>query len=234
MQLRELDWAVPLRESKYGAHWRLFVCPLLLSIPATAIWHAYSAHTFPFLKLWLGLVTGALLGLIPGVYWQLKEPKRRGRTSGRFLAFGFAVNAICAGVAFFLMAPDLDSQERERALIRSLSAADISELFIQIDDAPGRFVQDAACITSLTALTRRAELFYPSHEGSKFEFQIEFHCRNGAVLEYRGRVPERHTNDISLDFHGYFGWHEIIIPGGRLWLDEVPRARPIGHVSGGG
>lgn len=225
MQLRELDWAAPLRGQRFAKHWRLLVCQLLLSIPAAGIWNAYSPHTFWFHKLWAGLVTGALVGLIPGGYWQLRDPKRRAQTSGRFLVFGFIATAVFAAVAALLMAPDLDSQERQRALIRSLSAADISELFIQIDDRPALSVRDAASIASLAALTRDAELFYPNHEGSKFDFRLEIHCQNGAVLEYRGRVPERHIDDISLDFHGYFGRHAIIVPGGRLWLEEANRAR---------
>lgn len=225
MQLRELDWARSPWKPKIGAHWRLIVCQTLVSIAAAAIWNAHSPHTFPFLKLWMGFATSSLGAMIPGVYWQLRDPKRRSQTSGRFLALSFVISAVCLAVAFFLIAPDLDAQERERALVRSLTASDISELSIRIEDEPGRRIRNAASISSLTALTRSAELFYPSHEGSKFEFQIEIHCRNGAVLEYRGRVPERHTNDISLDFHGYFGWHEIIIPGGRGWLDEVAPAR---------
>ena len=236
MQLRELDWAAPLRGPRIAKHWRLLVCQLLASIPAVGIWNEYSPHTFWFEKLWAGLATGSLVGLIPGGYWQLREPKRRGQTSGRSLVFGFVATAVFAAVAALLMKPDLDAQERQRALIRSLSAADIGELFIQIDGQTRRRVRDAASIDSLAALTQDAELFYPSHEGSKFEFDLEIHCRNGAVLEYRGRVPERHTDDISLDFRGYFGWHAIIIPGGRLWLDEAYASaviKPVSSLSAG-
>lgn len=225
MQLRELDRAAPLRGLRIANHWRLLVCQLLVSIAAAAIWNAYSPHTFWPFKLWMGFASGSLVAMLPGSYWQLREPKRRSQTSVRFLAFNFAMSAVLLAVAALLMAPDLDAQERQRALIRSLSAADISELFIQIEGKPRRHVRDAASIAALAALTHDAELFYPNHERSKFEFRLEIHCRNGVVLEYRGRVPERHTDDISLAFHGYFGWHEIIIPGERLWLDEAGRAR---------
>ena len=43
------------------------------------------------------------------------------------------------------------------------------------------------------------------------------------MLEYNGGIPERHQNDISLSFRGYFTWSDIIIPDGRQWLDAVVR-----------
>jgi hypothetical protein len=221
--LRGLDWDTSARKINIADHWRLLICTLGGSTLATLIWHAFFPHTLWFTKLWTGFSTGMSAGMIPGTMWQLHADKRRSITSGWFIVMGVFGWGLFACISLILWAPDLHAQEQERSKIRSLVAADISAIFVRLDDQRTCRIEDAATIASFVHHTKEAELFYPSHEGSARRLEIAIFNRDGTSLQYDGRVPERHQNDFSLGFRGYFVWTEIIIPGGRQWLDSVCR-----------
>lgn len=219
--LRQLDWDTSLNKVNIADHWRVLLCAAVGAVPATLIWHTFFPHTFWFIKLWTGFATGATAGVFPGLWWQVRDNERRPSTSGRFAAtciFGWGALAV---ISVFCWMPDLHAQEKERARIRSLAVADISSISIRIDGRRFRHIQDPELFASFVACSKHAELFYPSHEGSTIKFQIVIFRNNGSSLEYDGRVPERHQDDFSLEFRGYFVSTEIIVPGGREWLDSL-------------
>ena len=80
---------------------------------------------------------------------------------------------------------------------------------------------DVEVVEGFCQLVRKAELFYPSHEGSTKEIELSLILSNGEKLDFPSRVPERHRNDLSLQYRGPSNWNEIIIPGGRRWIESA-------------
>ncbi|MEZ6193768.1 MAG: hypothetical protein R3C45_21200 [Phycisphaerales bacterium] len=225
--LQALDWKTSARKSRMGDHWRILIWLVLGGITSTLTWHLCSPHTLWLEKLWAGMATGFAAGMVPGTIWQLRVSERWPSTSGWFIIMGFGGFGLFATIALLLIAPDLHAQEQQRVFIRSLNAEQISGISVTVDHHPTVQIIDARQIESFTNHTRHAELFYPSHEGSNLEFEITITGNDGQSWYYKGRIPERHGDDISFDFYGYLGWSEVIIPGGRQWLDSVSTSNNI-------
>ena len=215
--LQGLDWNTWPTKIRIATHWRLLTCVLTGFIIATLIWHTLFPHTLGFNKIWGGFATGATAGMLPGTKWQLYSDTRRAETSGWFVVVGVCFWGLLACISLFQLAPQLYAQEQELAMIRSLAAADISGISVKLSDQRLQRIEDAETISQLVRCTKRARLFYPSHESSTRRFEITIVCVNGKRLRYKGRVPERHMDDFSLRFRGC----GIIIPGGRRWLDAL-------------
>ena len=218
---RDLDWRTSSKDVNVIKHWRVALCVVVGGLVATLIWQTFFPHTFWFVKLWAGFATGATAGMFPGTWWQTRDEGRRRVTSGKFIAIGTSAWGLFALIAIFLIAPELQAQESERFLIRSLTASDISFIEVSVDGGSTMRIQDATPIASFVAHSKQAELFYPSHEGSQIELQIVIHRKNESLLKYDCRVPEHHGSDLSLRIRGYFFESEIIVPGGRSWLDSL-------------
>ncbi len=216
-----LDWETSARSCNVGGHWRMLLCVVLGGIISLFIWQLCWPHTLWFTKFCAGMTTGFAVGMVPGTIWQLRVRERWPATSGWFIVMGFGGCGLFAGFALIFVAPDLHAQEQQRGFIRSLTAAEISDVWVYVENNPGVHITDAQQIESFADHTRRAELFYPSHEGSYLEFEVTISGDDGQSWYYKGRVPERHRDDISLHFYGYFGWSEVIVPGGRQWLDSA-------------
>jgi hypothetical protein len=149
--------------------------------------------------------------------WRYFKQLRLRLADAVLYAVGLAVMFI---VAIAWVAPDLQSQEAERAKLRSLTANDISIISIR----SGERVTRCDAVDAINAFVERlhhSTLFYPSHEGSISEFQLSILLKDGTRLEYNGRVPERHQSDASLGFHGHSSWSEILVPDCRDWLAKV-------------
>ncbi len=219
--LRDLDWSKSAGGIYVRHHWRILFCIAIGVIAATLTWHAAFPHIFWFFKLWCGGATGALIGMIPGVWWQIADPERRPNTSGHFIFVCFFGGGIFAGISIFQLMPQFQSEETMRTRIRSLSAQDIVAIRIRIDDQPPESVQDTQDIASFVRHARNAELFYPSHEGATLDFQLNIELETGLVWKYNGAIRERHRNDLVLDFQAHIVQSHILIPNGRTWLDSV-------------
>jgi hypothetical protein len=177
-------------------------------------------HVHWFDKLWTGFATGGMVGLLVGYTWQLWDNDRRVLSSGRLLlTFALGWGAF-SGISLLMFAPDMRSQEFERAKIRSLSTDVIDAICVNLPKQPAKTIQAEQDITSFANLIKRAELFYPSHEASVLEFNLTILLQDGTQLDYPARVPERHLSDISIEFRGPSHIYEIIIPNGRRWLDK--------------
>lgn len=122
-----------------------------------------------------------------------------------------------------MLVPEFTSQEHERDEIRALSADRIRSVSVAFPDGRLHDVSDLESITRFAALLQRAELFFPSHEGSAEEFEILIVRDDTSVLQYQARVPERHLQDISLQFRSGVVESEILVPAARAWLRDVER-----------
>ncbi len=213
----EQDASSRLRQ--FVGNWRLQVRVAACVVVATAFWHWLYPHTFWFLKFWTGMATGAPVGVL----WYGSRYFRQLR-----LRRSDAVLYVLGGAALFFVAvvwvaPDLQSQEAERTKLRSLRSDDISIISIRSGERVSR-CEDADAIGSFVERLHRSTLFYPSHEGSRSEFQLSIHLKDGTRLEYNGRVPERHQSDVSLGFRGHSSWSEILVPDCSDWLAKVAPA----------
>jgi len=217
---RELEWGWS-NKFKMRDHWRILLCVVVGTLASTLIWNVLFPHTEGFAKLWAGFATGASVGMILGTCWQLSDNRRRPITSGRSLVIAIFFCCLFAGFSILLMAPEMDAQEEELTRIRSLGTGDILAISVRIKGRRSRHIEDPELIESFVAHSNRAGLFFPSHEGSTVEFQITIHRTDGAPLRYDGRVPECHQDDFSLSFRGRFVWSEVVLPGGRQWLDSA-------------
>ena len=119
-ELSETDWDTSPVKINIGDHWRVLLCIVVGSLAATLILHAFFPHTSWFRKFTNGDPIGATVGMIPGTWWQLRDYKRRPRTSGWFVVVGILAWGLLAGSSIFRAVPDLYSQENELAQIRSL------------------------------------------------------------------------------------------------------------------
>ena len=218
---RELDWNASARRVKLGMHWRMLFCALLFIIFAIFVWNWLYPNTFWFMKLWAGLATGTFAGIIFGGIWQLCDHRRWPHTSGWFLLAGTMGMGIFASIAIVMFVPEFRDQELERSKIRSLKTTDIAMISVRVPGRGSRVIKDFDSIAMLISDAQHAELFFPSHERSVLDFQLTINLVNGVSLAYEARIPERHKDDMSLRFHAYFAMNELIVPGGRRWLDRV-------------
>ncbi|MEX1095146.1 MAG: hypothetical protein WED34_03805, partial [Planctomycetales bacterium] len=181
-------------------HWRLMLpIPVAVAISGMILHLAYQ-HTFWFLKLWCAVVLGTPVGMIAGHYWQTRAKERQLPYSMSQRVSFFAVSLLVAGIALFELVPDLRGQEAELARMRGLSVSDISEILLQLETGQDIRVDDPDLIRNFVAHSAVAELFYPSHEGRKQRFRLSIELSDGRVLSYDAGVPERHLDDLSLDF----------------------------------
>ncbi|OIO67500.1 MAG: hypothetical protein CO186_12620 [Zetaproteobacteria bacterium CG_4_9_14_3_um_filter_49_83] len=190
---QELDWKTPLTEIKLAESWRIVVCTALFSLLTIAVWHFFFPHTFMFMKLWASGVTGGAIGILVGLFWQLKDKDRRGRTSGLFI-FVFLGWSLFSLRAFFDLVPQMQVEELMRSEVRELSVKAIVGIQIQHHSSTV-MLSDQESINRLYQLASQAELFYPSHEGSLEEFDIQFSTMTGPWQRFSATVPERHPND---------------------------------------
>ena len=215
----KLDWSTPTAKIGLSGHWRIFLCILVAALLAMFVWHACFPNTFWFVKLWAGFATGSLSGVITGTWWQLRDCERHPKTSGRLLAFAAFAWGVLSLISLGLLAPDLYAQERERTIIRSLTLNDISAIAVSLDgQTPYRF-NETKKLDLFVNCAGNADLFYPNHEESTSEFEIAIYLTDGSLLQYDGRIPERHQSDFAIDFRDFFAKTEIIFPNGRKWLN---------------
>ena len=215
---QKLDWSTPMAKINFLVHWRIFLCISVAVAFAIFAWHVCFPNTFWFVKLWAGFATGGLIGVGLGTRWQLQDSERHPKTSGRFLAFATFAWGVFSLISLGLFAPDLYAQERERTTIRSLKIEDISAVTVSLDGQDIQRFEGFDELDLFVGYAADAELFYPSHEGSTRDFEIEIYLTNGNSLQYHGRIPEHHQNDFTIDFRGFFTRTEIIFPNGRKWL----------------
>jgi len=219
---QELDWTTPSKSAKWP--WRVSVCVLLSIGVATTFLHLLFPDTLWFIKFWIGLAVGTFIGMIPGVTWQLLDERRRPSTSGLLLRSLLLGTGLFSCISLFLLVPDLHGQEAERSRIRSLTAQDVAAISVTGEHGRVWRVRNPDSIAMFVSAAKQAELFYPSHESSITEFHLSVELVDGSSLDFEGRIPERHANDVSLSFRGYFAITELLLPGGRQWLDSVARA----------
>jgi hypothetical protein len=182
-------------------------------------------ETFWFEKFWMGAGIGLGVGAIFGSIWQTRDAVRRQKTSGWFLVsciFGWGA---FASIAVFDMVPDMKSQEIERDKIRSLESGNISRISFARDNKKLPSIESSEALNAFASLTKRAQLYYPSHESCSEDFDITIYMKTGSSLNYRGCVPERHTDDFTITFQAYSSIREIIVPNGRKWINDYAGAK---------
>jgi hypothetical protein len=221
--LSGLDWATPLKKIRLAAHGRQFLSVGIGAILSAIVWHLAFPFGYWFIKLWAGLTTGATFGMMVGTIWQLRDPGRRSVTSGWFVLTGIGGWGLFACVSLILLAPMLRAQEVQRSLMRSLDPAGISEILVSAEGRGERRIQDRERIGAFIALARHAESFHPDHEGTVSRFRVTIIRRGDAPLDYQGRVPTRHLNDLALQYRAGFSLSEILIRDGRKWVEEAAR-----------
>ena len=216
--IQGLDWKSPLLQINLYVHWRVWVGIVACVVVAVTAWHYQFPHADWFPKFWCGGATGGFVGLILGYVWQFKDEKRMSKSSGKLLIVaGIAWGSFCI-IALGFEAGNMKRAEITRTTIRSLTVDKIKRVDLFYPGQHVRKLDKSDDIASFIRLTKKAELFYPSHEPSKLEFRLHLVLTDGTILDYPARIPERHVHDISLEFPVS---NEIRIPEGRLWLDSV-------------
>jgi hypothetical protein len=216
-----LDLLTPARDASYAAHRRIFISVGIGAAVSVALWSVLFPDTFWFLRLWVGFATGAFVGLAFGSFWQLHLPARRMQTSADLLRTAFPAFGLFSLVAIFLFVPDLRAQEKELALFHSLSTQPIVSVTVAVPGRGERPIKSGLDLSEFMALTRNAQLFYPSHEGSILDFQLTLRFQDGTYRVFEARVPERHVADVAVRFHGYMAYNEILLPDARAWINKV-------------
>jgi len=196
-------------------HRRLLLSIAIGAALSSLIWWLAFPMGYWFLKLWGGTTTGAFLGLILGAIWQVRDASRRSRTSGKLLVQGLVGLGIFSAVSVGMLAPMMVLQEREVLMLRTLDPARISEARLE-----GRRL-DRKKLDEFLRLAKDAEVFHPDHEGTLQRFTLTLIRQGEAPREYEGRIPTKHTNDIALQFRTGAILSEILIKGGRKWLESV-------------
>jgi hypothetical protein len=188
---------------------------------ASLVWSLAFPIGFWFLKLWAGISTGGLLGLVLGMIWQLRDDRRRSQTSGKFLMHGMIALGLFSAVALFLMAPMMRAEQKQCFVLRSLDLSRISEARVSVQGREECRILDREKLDSFVTLAKNAEPFRPDHEGALMSFKLTLIPRGDSPLEYEGRIPTKHTDDIALQFRaGAMLKNEILIKGGRKWLED--------------
>ncbi len=218
--IQGLDWKTPLKSVNLATHWRIGLGILAFASLSTVIWHFLYPNTLWFLKLWTGFATGSVMGALAGVCWQFRDPNRQEKTSGWFLLTAFSVWGAFAVISIVILAPQMRTEESIRSEIRFMTSPDILSIVVNYS-TPREVTADKRHIEQLCMTANNAELFYPSHEGSLQEYGLTFFLRDGQVKHFQARIPERHPNDLSLGFSGPSHWAEIILPGGRKWIESI-------------
>lgn len=230
---RELDWKTPLKSVDMGRHWRIWLAIVVFSACSTRVWHTIFPHTDGFLKLWSGLATGSLMGTLAGMFWQFRDRSRRSLTSGKFLLTTFLAWGTFAAVSLVMLAPQMHAEEMVRREMRSLTAQTVLSIEVKTQ-ASRKVLNDRKTIDQFCKAASHAELFYPSHEGSVREYEISISLHDEQVRSFTARVPERHQNDLSLEFTGPSHCAELILPDGRKWMDSAMGPEEDSQHRGGG
>ncbi len=221
-QIRELDWKTPLKSFNVISHWRICLGILVFAALSVAILHMAFPHTQTFMKLWAGFSTGAVLGTLVGGYWQIRDKKHRKVTSGFFLLVAFFGWGLFATIAMSMVVPQMRAEEAMLTQIQSIHSRNLERIEIW-NGATSIVAEDKEIIDQFRAITTNAKLFYPNHEGATEEYELELHFTNHEPLVFQAHIPERHQNDISLSFRGPMSWANILIPGGRHWINSATK-----------
>ena len=190
-----LDWSTPLKRVNVGRHWRIWVCIVVFTVPAVAVWHLLYPNTFWFDKFWAGVV-GSFLGALIGSCWQLWDKNRRRETSGKLVGLLLITWGWFSMIAITVNGPQMKAEEAVLARLRAIKAGDIEAIEIQFANRPAVRVEDETETARFAELLPKAELFYPSHEGTIEEYRIALVMTDDERLEYIGDVRERHTGDL--------------------------------------
>ncbi len=217
--LQALDWVTPLRRVKHRDHWRVCVILALCTALTYPVWEILFPDTLWFCKLWGAGATGGMVGSVVGFAWQLADPARRGRSSGRLLALSLVVGlGVLAPTAVFFIGPTLQSEQEELARIRTLSAAEVAAVCFHVPGQGDVKLSDRASIISFVNQCRRANLFYVGHERFTDESRLTVHFVDGTVWTYNAGIPERHHADMVLSFPSYIGHSHVWVPDAARWV----------------
>lgn len=98
-------------------------------------------------------------------------------------------------------------------------------LFVSATLRPQPLRNQPTVVQRFKTLAGDALLFTRSHELSLEEFDISIRMKDGAVLSYKGSVPELHPDDFSIDFHDTHSGMKSFSPaagrGSRLFASSV-------------
>jgi hypothetical protein len=220
LKLSELDWKTRSNDSPLGAHWRFTACVVIGMIVATLVLWRVFPYTHGFMKLWMGVTIGTFAGGLFGAFWQLRDPARIPRTSGRLLASSIVGAGMFAAVAVFFLAPLMRVQERELATVHALRADDIAVLRIEPVAGTAPRVVGAEGIAAFARLAAAGELYYPSHEICDTRFILHFVFKSGEESSRSACVPERHPRDLVLGR----GQAEVLLPHAAAWAETAASA----------
>lgn len=176
---------------------------VILCITITAL---LLPNVFWFHQLWVGAAVGVPLGAVCAYAVQCRIKVNRESMSA------MAVSLMLLGHALFELVPDMISQERQLRSVRMISERGIASVVLKGSNQVIR-IDNNDMTERLEGCIKRSVLFYPSHEAYVTEFIMEVELSDGEIVHYRGGILERHRQDICLDFKGYLGWHNILLPG---------------------
>ena len=224
----DLDWSSPTeRIPPWRTHKRVYWSILLGIVISFVTWHTAFPNTQVSAKLWAAFGSGGLAGIIVGSCWQLANVKRRMASYGSSLLGFMTIFAVSSVITFTLVAPSLAEQERELDRFRSLREADIVEVRLSAGKFQCELSDHNAVIRRFTLLARSASMYYPHNEGSLETLDISIRLRNGKVLNYKGRIPENHPDDLSIDIGTSSGPCEIRLHDVRHWINVFRRVEPL-------
>ena len=216
--IRELDWKTPLMSVDVGRHWRIVLCVIIFAMLAAVLLQSVFPNTNPFLKLWTGCVTGGVIGVLVGFFWQIRSMERRNQTTGIVSSSLLVAWGSFACLGFLFLIPQMADEEAMRTKIRLLSIKNLKSVRIGSKAFDVENPDDVEIIEKFCHLARKAKLFKSSHEGSYKEFELSLKLADGEELYFPASIPKRHLSDLSLEFRSASYWTEILIPDGRSWL----------------
>jgi hypothetical protein len=178
------------------------------------------------MKFWASLVTASFLFVWIGYFKEYKDKdyvlfagKSYSKKQYYKAMFGTLLFAL---VSLFMIAPDMIFQELKLSHIRNLSLSGINKIIVEYSDGRKLIAdKENGNLKDFVEIVKKAKLFYPNHEGSVNSFSLTMVLSNGEIIYYKTRIPEWHTEDISLDFNEYVFRNEIIIPNGRDWIEKL-------------
>lgn len=194
---KQLDWNSPASARCVNLSLREHGLMTLLAALAVPMWFLTFPDANPVILFLSGLASGAVLGKLPGLLWQISAPERRPKVNGRYAILSSAVlyGFFLPAIVFSALNANRDQQQVNQ--MKSLQQCGARSVTFSAcgESQP---LTDAAAVDAFMHLLADSAPFVRSHEIDTLSFQVTIVCANGEFHEYLAGTPEHHPQDIII------------------------------------
>ncbi|AVP97878.1 hypothetical protein C7S18_12020 [Ahniella affigens] len=218
--LKQLDWTKPASDPSTNLTLRQHGLMALLAALFAPTWFLVFPDVNPVILVWSGLMSGVVLGILPGLLWQMSDPERRAKVNGRHTIMTLLMAYGCFLPVVMFNAANASRDQKEIDHMKSLRQCGVRAVTFA---ACGyhQALTDSAVVGSFMRLLADSDPFVRSHENDNLSFTVTLVCANGQFHEYRAGIPNRHPRDLVI----HPGEAEMLLRLGAEFVDSEFKSR---------